>query len=379
MIDPESHLALRSRISERISADKSVLHALREEIRPLGSRVIRIQPRGTTAISLVGTDGGNNSIQFDPFLVELIRVVDSSNNEYCLDAVTPTTDVIELGRSQFTESGTPSTPLGQLMADLNVSSLPELSHMISSRSVTSPVSPSWVKVYRELVEWAILYSIVKTKQFGSDTLLVFDGLLRSKVFARELFRDYRRLLQSAIDAQASARRKIYIVGLAKHSKVLARYRLAMALENILTTNYPAYVEVPREIEEKAYVWSEFARGDDRELANGEVNKFVAGKMFLVKFGGGARDPIWPVDLLLSQAENHQVILGYLLADAINGFPVPLYPRCLQKAHENAALVDFDFTILQDEIYAGVRTALGRDSHILEAFRLQDGDPAAARY
>ena len=33
----------------------------------------------------------------------------------------------------------------------------------------------------------------------------------------------------------------------------------------MTTDYPAYVEVPREIEEKAYVWSEYARGDDREL------------------------------------------------------------------------------------------------------------------
>ena len=36
----------------------------------------RIQPRTTTSISLVGTDGGNNKIQYDPFLIQLIRVVE---------------------------------------------------------------------------------------------------------------------------------------------------------------------------------------------------------------------------------------------------------------------------------------------------------------
>ncbi len=32
--------------------------------------------------------------------------------------------------------------------------------------------------------------------------------------------------------------------MAKHSKVLDRYRLAMRLEGVLDTPYPAYVEVP---------------------------------------------------------------------------------------------------------------------------------------
>ena len=53
------------------------------------------------------------------------------------------------------------------------------------------------------------------------------------------------------------------------------------------------------MEENAYVWSEYARGDDRELEGGEINKFVDGKMFLVKFGKRRRDPIWPVDIFLS--------------------------------------------------------------------------------
>jgi hypothetical protein len=69
----------------------------------------------------------------------------------------------------------------------------------------------------------------------------------------------------------------------------------------------------------------------------------------------------------------------MLGDALNGFPVPLYPRCLQRAHDNAALVDFDFDILQDQVFEGIRRILGSESHALDTFRLQDTDPAQQRY
>lgn len=379
MLDPDSQAQLRDAISECIGSDQGVLDALREEIRPLRSATRRIQPRATTSISLVGTDGGNNQLQFDPFLIQLVRVVDSSNNQYCLEAVSPTTPVQKLNERQFVADGAARTALGEMMAFLSVDSLPTLSHMIRPTDKGKPVSPSWVQVYRELVEWAILFAILK-KDFGTDTLIVCDGLLRSKVFAKDLFQRLLQGMKDRIDTQWNrSRRRVYLAGVAKHSKVLSRYRLAMALEGVLQTDYPAYAEVPREVEEKAYVWSEFARGDDRAREGREINKFVGGKMFLLKFGSHRRDPVWPVDIFLPQVGESQIILGSMLADAINGFPVPHYPRCLQKAHENAALVDFDFDILQDFIYEGVRSGLGGDAWALDAFQLQDADPAQRRY
>jgi len=90
---PQRWLGLKAPPSGCIWAPHDILDELRAEIQPLKSATRRIQPRSTTAISLVGTDGGNNRIEFDPFMVQLIRVVDSSNNEYCLEAVTPTTDL----------------------------------------------------------------------------------------------------------------------------------------------------------------------------------------------------------------------------------------------------------------------------------------------
>ena len=379
MIDPATQIQLKEAIADCIGTDQGVLDALRKEVRPRRKAMRRIQPRATTSISLVGTDGGNNQLQFDPFLIQLVRVVDSSNNEYCLEAVSPTTPIEKLNKRQFDSNGVASTALGEMMASLGVNSLPALSHMIRPPEEGKPVSPSWVQVYRELVEWAVLFTILK-KDFGTDTLIVCDGLLRSKVFAKDLFQQLLRGIKKRIDTQWNrSRRRVYLAGVAKHSKVLSRYRLAMALEGVLQTDYPAYVEVPREVEERAYVWSEFARGDDRADDGGEINKFVGGKMFLVKFGSHRRDPVWPVDIFVPQANEAQAILGSMLADAINGFPVPHYPHCLQKAHENAALVDFDFDILQDFIYEGVRKSLGGQASTLDVFQLQDADPTQRRY
>ncbi len=381
MIDPDSQDKLRGEIQEQIESDRALLTGLRDEIRPLRSAVRAITPRSTTSLSIVATDGGNNAVAFDPFLVQLIRVVDSSNNEYCLQAVSPTSDVDRLNRLVMdTSAGAGRHPLGELMRDLGLGHVTEISPVIRQNHPDQPISPTWIQVFRELTEWATLYSIVKNRSFGTDTLIVFDGLLRSKVFTSDLFAKTLGLLKEHIDRhRREERRSVYLVGLAKHNKVLARYRLSMALEGVLTTEYPAYVEVPRDIEEKAYVWSEYARGDDREMDTAEINKFVGGKMFLVKFGRGQRDPIWPVDIFQSQTSMAPMIIGSLLQDARDGFPVPLYPRSLQKAHENAALVDFDFEILQDEIFRSLRLVLGAEAPTLDTFRLQVGDPAAARY
>lgn len=242
MIDPESLDELRDAIRTQVAGDSILLDRLRQEIRPLRSATRRIQPRGTTSISLVGTDGGNNQLQFDPFLVQLVRVVDSSNNEYCLEAVSPTTSITTLGARQFNQDGTPRTALGKLMAYLGVTTLIQLSSMIRANDQDRPVSPSWVQVYRELVEWAILFVVLREKDFGTDTIIVCDGLLRSKVFAGQLFIKYRAGLLEGIQEQYRRnRRRLFLAGVCKSSKVLDRYRLALAVEDVMATEYPAFV------------------------------------------------------------------------------------------------------------------------------------------
>ncbi len=66
MIDPASQAQLKEAIADCIGTDQGVLDALREEIQPLKSATRRIQPRATTSISLVGTDGETTSFSSTP-------------------------------------------------------------------------------------------------------------------------------------------------------------------------------------------------------------------------------------------------------------------------------------------------------------------------
>lgn len=384
MFDPEELPRLREVIRQRTLEDNRVLAELIEDVRRLRGDVRVIKPRSTTAVSLVASDGGNNKLAFDPFYVQLVRVVDSYGKQLCLDAVSPTSDLDALSRAQFDDGGKPRTALGQLMIDLNVTppTLDRLSHMIPSgekaRRDPNSVSPSWVLVYRDLCEWAVLYERICHRSFATDTLIVRDGQLRSKLFRGELFIEFRKKIEQSIDRiYREDRRRVFLVGLAKHSKVLTRYNLAMSLEQTLPPNEARYVRVPRDIEAKAYVWPEYARG--AESQEGEAPKFVAGDMYIVRFGPGSGDPIWTLDILSSQSDRAAEIFGYLLADAQEGFPIPFYPRCLQKAHEHAQIVDFDMEILQDAVLSAVRGLIPRDKHgLFDALALKE-DVSGRRY
>lgn len=330
-------------------------------------------PRSTTAVSLVASDGGNNRLLLDPFTIQFVRVVDSYGKEFCIDAVLSTTDTDVLSRRQFDADGNPATLLGKMMHDLAAATLSELSHMIprgeTVRTEPERVSLSRVPVYRDLCEWAVLYDRICRQTFASDTLIVRDGLLRSKIFRGDRFTAWRQKVEEAIDRiEREDKRRVYLVGIAKRSKVLTRYNLALMLENIMPAGNPCYVKVPREMEAKAYIWPEYARGVETE-GEGEAPKFVAGDMYFVRFGPRVGDPIWTVDILSSQSSRASEIFGYLLADAVNGFPVPLYPRCLQAAHEYAQVTGFDLDILQEEIYSAVRGLLEpNEQWVLDQYR-----------
>src|SRR6266700_3979391 len=144
-MEPESYTHLKQEIIERMIADRTLLDQLRREIRPLRGLVRPLQSRTTTSISLVAADGGNNSLRFDPFLVQIVRVVDSSNNEYCLEAITPTTKMRELNARHFNADGSPRTALGEMMHYLGVRKLEELSHIIHEQTEDRPTNLGWVK------------------------------------------------------------------------------------------------------------------------------------------------------------------------------------------------------------------------------------------
>ncbi len=336
-----------------------MLDELRADVRTYLKPSQIIRPHSATAVSFAASDGITNRLTFDPFAVQLVRVVDSQGRQRFLDVISPRTDPDELSERHHRAKDS----LHMLMSDLEVERLDQLSPMIPSgrevREAPEAVRTSWPRDYRELAEWAVLYDRIKATDWASDTLIVHKGLLRSKIFSKDLFVQMGERICTAIDAHRRNNVRIFVVGIAQRSGVLARYRLAMALENALPVNTARYIHVPRALEGKVYKWGEYARGPEalEENPEGERAKFVIGSLFLVRFGQERHDPIWAVDLLERQRSEAGDIFGYLLQDAIEGFPVPFYPQCLQRAHEYAEAVDFDLDVMQDTIVEATRALL----------------------
>ena len=351
MFTSESIDAIRKAVNDCAERDRDLLDRLRADVRRLSGSVRVIQQRQTTSVAMVASDGGNNRVEYDPFLVQLIRVVDSLGKELCLEAVSPTTDTGQLSASQFRSDGSPRTSLGYLLRDLEVAGqqVSELAYgsIPSSADLSDPdnIKPGWVQTYRDIWEWAVLYERICYGNFGTDTLLVRDGLLRAKFIRPPYFVRMIELLEAAIARHAKQeKRQVFLVGLAKHSKVIQRYRLAMTIENTIPAGSARYVEIPQDMEMAAYAWAEWTTDPN----------FVAGQLHMVRFGRKDGDPIWAIDLLKSQVQRAQEIFGYLLTDARDGFPVPLYPGCLQRAHEHAEVADWDLDMFQDALISAVR-------------------------
>lgn len=372
MFDPGELPRLREEIRRATEADSSLLEEARSDVQTIVPGVRRIQPHNTNAISIVASDGGHNRLEFNPFFMQLIRIVDTYGKPLLTSAVSTSADTVAISDFHLSTG----TALGKMMQALGVSRLSQLSPMISDR----PASAGWAMVYRDMCEWAVLYELICERQFGSHTLVVRDGTLRSKIFSGELFIRLYEQMQAAIERnRAQERRDIYLVGIAKHSEILDRYRMVMAVEDILPAGYPLFAPIPLDLQHKVYKWPEYVRMPD-DRSEGERPKFNIGSMHIVRFGSALGDPVWTVDLLASQAERAPQIFGALLNDAVLGFPVPLYPQSLQQADAFAQVVDLDLAVLQDELVEAVRDQIAPErQHAFDAHRLVTTDPAARRY
>ena len=379
MFTSEQLPELRRKIRAQAALEARVLDELVKQAAGLAPHVRPIRPRTATAVALTAADGGNNSVAFNPFELQVIRVVDSQGKELFLDVVSPGTDIDELGRRHRDER----TVLGKLMDDLDAQRLSDLSTMMTTRN------KGWVKVYRDLCEWATLHDLVTSHEFAADTLIVRDGLLRTPIFADDTLVRLGELMKQAIDRQAKDnRRRIWVAGLAKKSRVLDHYRLAMSLAGIFDTGTPCFVPVPPELQERVYRSNvDYLREPDAAAAElggpGAADNRATdniGAMHFVRFGPHAGDPIWTADLLAWQRQDAQAVFGHLQADAAAGFPVPFYPFSLQQADAHSRVADLDLDIIEDGLVGAVREHVGDGKrHIVDALLLATQNVAARRY
>lgn len=341
---------LRARVLSAYASDKVLLGRFREHARRVSDLIRPLKTYSANAVSFVSTDGGDNRISFNPASIELVRVMDSRGNECVLDAVASTTTAAELEARTLKGEELGLGPVQRMCTALN-RNLRGLSYLLGSLGVPGKSTGS-MRAYRDLVEWAVLYDLVcnPAVMWGGDTIVVRDGLLRTKTFRRDVFPLLDALLRVGVAKHAERNIALSIVGVAKQSAVLSRLAVALELEGVFHRSYPCYAPVPEDIEAECYqydrTWLETfesldAGGEDASL----YQSF--GRMNLVKFGDGPLDPVWPVDIATFQHSRTEQILGQLTVDAQLGFPIPDYPMCIQKAHDFAKLTGLEIEVLQD--------------------------------
>lgn len=352
---------LRNRVLEASDKDREVLKRFRAHARRLADAIKPIRPYQGNAVSFVASDGGDNRLGFNPAVVELVRVVDSRGNQCAMDAVSSNLSLADLEKRAQTGTSTVA-PLQRMCAALG-KNLYELSYLI--RSAGQPgKSKGALRCYRDIVEWAVLFDLIcnPAVQWGGDTIIVRDGLLRTKSFTRSVFPEIDRAIRAGIEVHRRRNVQLSLVGVAKQSAVLSRLALALELEGVFHRDYPCYVEVPEDIEAECYNFDRTWLDTYESTGSGAENEQYQsmGRLFLVKFGDQSQDPVWPVDLAVWQKHDAARILGLLTRDAQQGFPIPDYPMCLQRAHDFAKLTGLEMDVLQDLVYEGMAQGLTDD-------------------
>jgi hypothetical protein len=351
---------LQTKVRAAYETDRPALEKHREFARRLSNTVRPLRRYSVNAVSFVASDGGDNRLAFNPAVVELIRVVDSRGNECALDAISGSAALTDLERRSTVGSGEEVQPLVRLCNDLGLP-LRDLSYLL--RSAGQPgKSTGAVRCYRDIIEWAVLYDLAANPgiQWGGDTILVRDGLLRTKSFRRDVFPAIDQRLRQAFTRHRQHNVALSLVGVAKQNAVLSRLALALEIEGVFHRTYPCYCEVPAEIEQAMYnfdrTWLDTFEIADEDAEGNRLYQSL-GQLFLVKFGDQPLDPIWPVDVAIWQKKDAEKILGQLTVDAQQGFPIPDYPMCIQRAHDFAKLGGLEVQVLQDLLVDGACAGL----------------------
>jgi hypothetical protein len=427
MLEQHEREQLAQEISAGVQLDGQLLANLESDLHrfAIPAAVKQIRPYTATALAIVSSDAGNMRLVFDPFEHQIIRVVDSDGQTLALRTITVTTDLKDLFRRDTTpDADGVISDIGLLVSDLEratgrkITSFAELCPSIQVSSASRPEqNTGWVISYRDLWEWAVLYKQLMYTTFSQSTLIVRDGLLRSKLFGDVDMRlpdgtkfksNYFRIMGDLLAARLRSLRErqkkvIYLVGLAKHSQVIDLYRLAWAKLKLFPEGHALFVRIPRDMEIRAYKFPEFARGRDRLIRNAdglcadvdpatgrltplgvqpgdavrEDSQFVFGSMHFARFAPETSMPTWAIDIFDDQLADTERIMGYLHQDSMDGFPVPSYPQSIQRAHEAAKLTDFDAMTLHQIIMNNIRGLVNDDDSIDRL--LLAGDMASRRY
>jgi hypothetical protein len=108
VFNPDRLPELKSLVRDATRGDSGLLDEVIRDVALLKHSVTTIQPHNTNSISLVASDGGNNSLEFNPFSLQV--VVSPAGEDYALRQQREDRQVPATGRPRCARSSPISPP-----------------------------------------------------------------------------------------------------------------------------------------------------------------------------------------------------------------------------------------------------------------------------
>lgn len=327
-IEEELDIKTVENLQAAIEHQKKKVSELRSKVREL--KFIPVDPVGYySSVTYKAIDGGIMKINFDPFEIDYAVIADSYGNVLQKFVVPKgwklsSDDFIFLNNDE---------KIKNLLNMIGVKSVVELSEIF-----TDP------KTAMEIAEYAWIFHKIASQPKGEKTIVMRDGLLRTKKIKEEYISVLRSILKKNKDSK--------LVGVSKTSKLLSLISSVLYLEGVFPKDHVGYVEIPLELELMAYTWT--GRGmitkPDKPLT------YAFGKLYIAKLARSSNLLVTveiPYDLAekkpIYSEQDIRELFGHLVKDSKFSYPVNGYPQTIMRAHEKAAQLGFTSSIVRDRI------------------------------
>ncbi len=317
-------------------------HKKMEELRNVVKRLefVPLDPGGSyQPVTFKAFDGGMFSLNFNPFEFDIVIVTDSNGNRR-LSFAAPSGDL--RGSDELDEIIRPfeqEPVISGFLKLLGRQKLTDITEVLTDR-----------KTLMELGEFACMFDKVEVAPHDEKTIVMRDGLLRTKKLKAELLPRLKQRL-------ADNKRHVKMIGVAKTSKLLYLLQAALVCENVFPQDRIGFVKVPIEVELRAYRW-----GGHGLLKGHETRPLVYsfGSLYIAKLSRH-KNLLVTVEIP-NNIDNSEMysdddimeIISYLANNAKLSYPNIGYPQTLMKAHEYAVQQGFPTSIRRDKILDRLR-------------------------
>lgn len=340
-----------SNLPKIIDLQKAKMDRLRKQVGRL--KFIPIDPAGSYApVSFKSFDGGMFNLHFDPFEFDVVEVADSNGNVR-LKFAAPGGDLRDSGELPALIEELDADPTIQTFLDiLGKDSLVDITEILTNRGTLM-----------ELGELACAFAKVDGAPTDDTTIVIRDGLLRTKKIKAELIPRLSELL-------GKNKGHVKLAGVARASKVLFMLKAALVCEKVFPPDQIGYVRVPLDMEEEAYRWSGQGRIDPKK---GKPLNYALGGLYIAKLSRSA-NVLVTVEIPEYHGDDGPVyseeeagdIMSFLAKDSLYSYPVIGYPQTLMRAREHAVSRGIPSSLLRDRIMDEV--IKGKDPALAEYVR-----------